>query len=270
MKFISYSSGSKTSETAIWLIDGNRYICLTYEYSHGTGEIKYAATVFRPSAAMSDPDEKLCENMESTTSRRFEIRPVETIFAPFLNYNDILDSIRHEMCHGQGCKGPRIDMMVGVADDDGTSSISSDESFLSLESGEFSDDSEPYEVGPRTFQLKTIHRNQYDSHWRGGGETREIFICFKGSKSSGDLLYGASISHGPSDTYRKVSRKEGECHYATAMSRLNKCPVQMNVPHGYRHQLKIHTDHREDVVATVVDKIFERQNGCLQIRGGRI
>ena len=269
MKVVSYSSGSKTAETAIWLLDGNRHICLTYEYSHGTGAIKYAATIFRPSEDMSVPTQQLYEDMETTTARRFDIRPVETVFESFLDYNDILTNIRHEMCHGQGCKGPRLDK-VGVADDDGTSSVSSGESFLSLESGEFPDDEEPYEVDPRTFQLKTVHRNRYSYTDTYDGETREIFICFKGSKSTGDLLYGASISHGPYNTYRKVTRQEGERHYATAMSRLNKCPVQMNVPRGFRHQLKRHADHREDVVATVVDKIFDRQNGYLQIRGMRV
>ena len=266
MKVISYSSGSKTSETNMWLLDGNRHICLTYEYSHGSGEIKYAATVFRPSDDMSEPTEQLYQDMEHTTQRRFDIRPVQTFFQSFLNYDEILSEIRHEMCHGQGCKGPRIGRNC---DDD--ESVSSADSFLSLTPEEVEEqEQEPYQVEPRIFGYKTIHQNRYVYTDPTDGETREIFVCYKGSKSTGDLIYGASISHGPSDVYRKVTRQESLRHYETAMSRLTKCPVQMNIPRGFRHQLKRHADHREDVVTCIVDEIFDRKNGYLQIRGMRL
>lgn len=267
MKVLSYSSTSRTAETNLWLLDGTRHICVTYVYEHGSGNIKFAATVFRPDEFASEPCPRLCQDLEATTARRFEIRPVVTTFEPFLPYEEMLGSIRDEMCHGQGCKGPRLDKHSVQGDDD--DSVSSGDSFLSLEPGEIVDEP-PYEVDPRTFSLKTVHRNRYFIKDNTDGETREIFICFKGSKSTGDLVYGASISHGPTKTYRYVTRQEVERHYATAMSRLNKCPVQMNIPRGFRHQLKRHAPHREDVVVTIVDKVFERQHGYLQIRGERV
>jgi hypothetical protein len=42
-----------------------------------------------------------------TTERRFEIRPVCIVVEPSLPYNEIISTIRHEMCNGYGCKGPR-------------------------------------------------------------------------------------------------------------------------------------------------------------------
>ena len=265
MKIASYSSNSRTAETNLWLIDGNRHICITYKYNHGSGDIKYAATIFRPNLIGEWPNPQLFQDLEATTARRFEIRPVITTFAPFLEYNDMLRAIRYEMCHGEGCKGPRIKNDT-LADDD---SVSSGDSFLSLEPGEIAEEPS-YEVDPRTFSLKSVHRNRYIITDKNDGETREIFICYKGSKSTGDLIYGASISHGHKSTYRKVTAQEAERHYATAMSRLNKCPVQMNIPRGFRHQLKRHAAHREDIVVTIVDKVFERQHGHLQIRGVRL
>ena len=74
MKVLSYSSTSRTAETNLWVLDGNRHICITYEYEHGSGNIVFAATVFRPDEFASDPCPRLCQDIEATTARRFEIR----------------------------------------------------------------------------------------------------------------------------------------------------------------------------------------------------
>ena len=42
-----YTAGSKIREECLWLIEGKREICISYEYLPGTGHLSYAATVFK-------------------------------------------------------------------------------------------------------------------------------------------------------------------------------------------------------------------------------
>ena len=166
------------------------------------------------------------------------------------------------MCHGQGCKGPRINKPGAFEDDD--NSVSSCDSFLSLTRVILL--RIPHMKLISTFSLKTIHQNRYSFDDKTDGETREIFICFKGSKSTGDLVYGASISHGPTDTYNKVTLQEAERHYATAMS-----PKQ--VPSSDEHSTGVPAPaqaSRPTPILWCLDKIFDRQRGYLQIRGARV
>ena len=79
-----------------------------------------------------------------------------------------------------------------------------------------------------------------------GNEPRHIFISLKGRSSNGDVLFGASIMRTKDDPSYIPNKIETKAHFDTADSRLRKCPVQ------------------------IVDKIFERHGGFLNIRGQRI
>ena len=49
-----------------------------------------------------------------------------------------------------------------------------------------------------------------------------------------------------------------------------KCPVQMNIPEEFRHQLVHTSKHDEDVMYTIMDKIYDRVGGYFQIKGQRL
>ena len=109
-----YGPKTNVSESCIWIKDGYRRICMTYNYNTASGNLRYAASVFRCEYIVSsgqtfhiEPTEKQMTDNSHTTERRFNIRPVCIIVEPELSYNNIISTIRHEMCHGYGCKGPR-------------------------------------------------------------------------------------------------------------------------------------------------------------------
>ena len=115
MSYTTYF-GPKTiiSESCIWIADGYRRICITYKYNTATGSLQYAASVFRCEQFMVEnqtfhiePTEVQMIENSRTTERRFDIRPVCIVVTPSLSYNDIISTVRREMCHGYGCKGPR-------------------------------------------------------------------------------------------------------------------------------------------------------------------
>lgn len=260
------SNSTEVRGTNVWVVDGNRQICITYVYSPSNGQIQYAASVFRkdedPSYVLTVRD---IDNHEHTTARRFNLRPVQTEIEPFLEGMEIIQAIRHEMCHGAGCKGirlPRQGVRFNDGGDDGES-VSSGDSFLSTNSNE------EFRVGAKAHRAKTIRHLRFIEDDPTDGITRNIFIAFKGSKSNGDALYGACISRTPigSDL---LGDEEVESHYGTAESRLTKCPVHIKIPDDVRHQLGSKVSHREDLLYCFVDKIFERRGGCLQIKGGRL
>ena len=256
------SDTSVIEEQNFWITakNGSRSICITYKYCVGTGELHYAATVFRkpsPSYVMTAED---VANSEHTTAARFSKRPVilagPTAVKTNMDYDAIIDEIRHQMCRGPGCKGPRLDRCSISEDEDPDWEMSSTSSY--------DDDDEDYQVSQKTHRLKTVRRLRYISH------ERDIFIAFKGSKSDGDVLFGAAIKQ-KSDPDESMTPEEVEAHFQTAYSRLEKCPVHTNIPRGFRHQLKPrnHNKHCEDVMYCLLDTIFKRKGGELQIRGIR-
>ena len=256
---IVYSDNTSYSAKNVWLIEGKREICINYEYFPKSGYLKYAAVVHK----ITDNDPELTingiEQHEHTVQRRYEIRPVE-IFT-FANMDDdmLIENIRYNMCHGPGCKGPRIQDLYSETSSD----ASSDTMSMLSENSEVED----FKVSPETYTLKTIRHIKY---YMAGEEPRHIFISLKGRSSNGDVLFGASIMRVPNDPNYIPNEKDSKMHFETADSRLRKCPVQMRVSEDFKHQLKNNPKHREDIAAEIVDKIFDRQGGLLNIRGPRI
>lgn len=127
-----YGPNTVVSETCLWIADGSRRICITYEYTPSTGELKYAASVFRctkpgwtewhDADIYIEPEMSQMMAHENTTTRRYDIRPVIIQTSTNLNYDEIIKAIRHEMCHGYGCKGPRVNPN---SEEDDSSSIAS-------------------------------------------------------------------------------------------------------------------------------------------------
>lgn len=253
---VLHSNGSFVSEHNVWIMENMREICITYEYNPGTGFLRYAATVFRKDFKGQTLPEAHIKNHEQTTRRRFDIRPVEVYVETFMSYDSMIATIRHEMCHGMGVKGPRTK---------DTDTDSSDGSMVSEPT-----DVGDYEVSDKVKALKTVRRLKYtyDDVDDNGNPvlSRDIFITFKGSKKSGDVLYGACISrYTPWD----MSDVDDESHFDTAHARLEKCPVHMNISEEFRHQLGKGAAHREDVMYQIVDNIYKRKNGFLQVRGSK-
>lgn len=251
--FLQYSPASRVSEDAIWIHEPMRDICIYYEYFVGTGFLRYAAAVYRRSFKGETMSTKFVEGHENTALRRFEIRPVEVYVDAQMEYDEMIATIRHEMCHGMGVKGPRIP--------DETDDYSSDGSVVSEPT-----DVGDYEVCDKVKTLKTVRRLKYlgtadDSDY---GVTRTTFICFKGSKKSGDVLYGACISRVYPGEENMVSDED---HFNTAQMRLERSPVHMNIDPEFREQLSKNACHREDVMYQIIDNIYKRKNGFLQIRG---
>ena len=184
------------------------------------------------------------ENHVKTTAARWNIRPVRLLVATGLRYNDILDTIRWEMCHGAGCKGPRKTRVESA------SPVPSDMSFLST-------DSLP-EVTDAVYDVKTVHRTRYVT------DDRDVFIAFKGRARSGELLYAATV-HQKSEPNSRMTSDQVSAHWETADARLSKCPIPMVVNGNLlRDQLKRTAQHREDLTITILDNIFERRGGRIQ------
>jgi hypothetical protein len=244
--------------TNVWLIEGKREICINYEYFPESGYLKYAAVVHR----ITEDDPKLTikgiEEHQHTVQRRYEIRPVEMYTFANMDNDMLIENIRYNMCHGYGCKGSRIRDTYSEASSD----TSSDTMSMLSETSE-----EEFKVSPETYNLKTIRHLKY---YMAGKESRHIFISLKGRSSNGDVLFGASIMRTKNDPSYIPNKNDTKAHFATADSRLRKCPVQMRVSEEFKHQLKGNPKHREDIAAEIVDKIFERHGGLLNIRGQRI
>jgi hypothetical protein len=279
-----YGPNTTISEKCLWVADGTRRICISYEYNTTTGILHYAASVFRcewtteSNGAISiilPSDEEMMGNAH-TTERRFEIRPVIIQVATNLGYDEIITTIRSEMCHGYGCKGPRnigqaFNIEVPSEDDDGTSSTNS---FLSDGLTEY-DNEEEHNIDWYKLERKRIHHLRYISDSNTGRFhssqtpiTREFFIAFKANKNTGDLLYGATISRRSTDVSEMIPLSDEliDAHYDTAVARLEKYPVYINIPEEFRHQLNKNAEHREDIMYLIIDRIKTRRNGRLLLR----
>ena len=264
-----HTKNSTLSEKCLWIRDGNRYICISYEYIPHTGAITYAASVLKLDNvdAAWGPNECEISGHEHTTSRRFKIRPVFTYIGSYLDYKSMLKYIRREMCHGAGCVGPRKPIMR--TDDQ--------ESLSSIEM--VSDTSETYEimVSPKTYTVRDVKSIKYhmmvnEPHGQSPYTHRTIFICFKGLSKTGEMLYGACIHHDPAWSMEESDEPviDEDSHYNTAMMRLEKSPVKMIIPEEFRHQLKKQTKHSEDIMYLILDKITKRVRGNMVIKGTKL
>ena len=276
-----YGPNTTVSESCVWVADGSRRICITYEYNTSTGILKYAASVFRCEVVqysediigVSEPNPEQMEGHVHTTTRRFEIRPVIIQVNPGLTYDFIITAIRHEMCHGMGCKGPRR-LASAFGMDCGSSDAGSESSANTWLTDENDDEDPDYlAVDVHKLERKTARKLRYISHTtteRYQGQRirvmREYFIVFKADKNTGELIYGAAICRRPEDLGPITDKDLIDDHYKTAMARLEQHPVPMLVTDEFRHQLRKNASHREDVMYEIVDTIHERQGGRLLVR----
>ena len=267
---------SVVSETCLWIKDGTRYICVTYQYIPHTGQIMYAASVLKTEVLT---DEHI-SNHEHTTTKRFEMRPVSTYFDQYLEYDDILKMIRREMCHGAGCVGIRkpISRSDSVPCDIISDTSVADDSELNQSCDIISDTSESdkFQVSPETHFVDHVYTFKYhiltrECHGDADMTLRIIYGCYKGTASNGHLIYGATIHHSPVyyPSNYDIPSLDDDAHYETALMRMEKCPVHMLIPEQYRHQLDEKAVHREDLMYEIVDKIYSKIKGWYQIRGTR-
>jgi len=285
-----YGPSTVITEQGVWVTDGTRRICIFYTYTPATGILKYAACVYRccPCVNLSngetgyiEPSTKEMEEHSQTAGRRFEIRPVIFQSNTDMSYEEIIKTIRHEMCHGFGVKGPRgMNKLFydedsdgsGGADSDGYSSgdIVSEGSEL-----EFLTDSEPVEDSEFDWEKvysKPTRKMRYfgtTSIETYKGEKvsvdREFFIAMKGVKKTGELIYAAAISRRPSHMGALDDDAARE-HFKTAIARLDSAPVAIVISEEYRHQLKSNAPHREDVTYEIIDSIMSKPGGRYLIK----
>ena len=280
-------SSSSISETCLWLAEGARSICVTYRYNANSGSLKYAASIFRhvpldssklvvtwddyyianefprdgvafvvgsDGRYLQDMTDTDIANHHATTTARYKLRPARVMADTNLSYRDLLKTIRWEMCHGAGCRGPRKSRSYRMS-----SPVESECSNASSMTD--------FRVSPETSELKTV----FTARYRSGD--RELFIAYKGRPSTGEIMYGATIHRPDSDMESPLKSSEVDAHFETAFARLNKCPVHYRLPvesRIYKKQLKRKAPHREDIVTLIVDNIFDRRGGNLQIRGESI
>ena len=283
MSFTTYYGPNTTvSETCLWIADGTRRICVTYDYCPSTGILRYAATVFRCDPCGScggvyEPTEDQMIANAHTTTRRYEIRPVVVQVMGGLGYDDIIKTIRHEMCHGYGCKGPRnLDHMFppppthSYSESDCSSSNNSFLSDVGVDTNDIDQiDWDKVDRMPIR-QLRYISKDTVENY--GGLRlpvTREFFVTFKANKNTGDLIYGAAISRRPTETHEETPMSDDLVanHFKTATARLEKFPVHIKVSEDFWDQLRKNAPHREDVMYEILDRILERDHGQFVIRG---
>ena len=288
-----YGPNTIVSETCLWVADGHRRICITYTYNVSTGILTYAASVFRcdvtvydrHTIGVSEPTHEQMLGHVHTTTRRFEIRPVIIQVATKLTYDQILVTIRREMCHGYGCKGPRMlpsafDMDCAASDDGSDSSGNTwlsegayDEDAMDVDNEPTHDDWVNHVENIHKLQRKTVRKLRYFSagkveNYKGERirVMREFFIVFKADKKTGALIYGAAISRRPEELGPITDKDLIDGHYETAIARLERRPVTMVVSEEFRDQLRSKPMHREDVMYEILDVIMSRPGGKFLIR----
>lgn len=260
------------------LNEGYRVIFINFNYNTSTGKLKYAASIFRRNKCfdtgffssedlanegkfyyadegdgflyyeITDQD---VENHMHTTDRRFEIRPVKITVGAMLTYDELIGTIRWEMCHGHGCKGPRISSSRPSSVD----SVCSDNSFLST-------DSQP----EMSYNLRGRRTVKYIKYF---APERDIFIAFKALAQTGEVAFGAAIRQRNPTDEGPPSEEVIASHLETAEERLDRNPVVFTLTDeqkDFSHQLKSRAVHREDVTQFILSKIFERRGGRMQVR----
>ena len=284
-----YGTNTTVSESCLWIAEGRRRICISYLYNVSTGILQYAASVFRgEEVILPDGDvavlEPTAEQMIAhthTTTRRFQIRPVIIQVSTQLSYDQILKTIRREMCLGFGCKGPRNlarSFEMDCASSDGGSESSAN-TWLSADEGEHEDpDYEPdFELTDEDYhkiQRKTTRTLRYITQGkteryqgRRVRVVREFFIAFRADKKTGNLLYAAAISRRPEDLGPITDKDLIDNHFKTAIARLDYRPVAMQISEEFLYQLRSKPLHREDVMYAILDVIESRPGGKYLIRG---
>jgi len=280
-----YGPSTVIRESGVWVTDGTRRICLFYTYKTATGILMYAACVYRCDnchccEGVIEPTLEEMEAHTQTAGRRFEMRPVIFQSKPDMPYHEIIKTIRREMCHGFGVKGPRgMSKLFSDECGDGDDSDGCDGSDGSEH--EFLTDSEPAEETKETKETvfdwekvfsKPTHKIRYigttsieSYHGQKISVDREFFIAFKGVKKTGEIIYAAAISRRP--TYLGPLDDDAvREHFKTAMTRLEKAPVAMVISEEHRHQLKSKVPHREDVTYEIMDNIESRPGGRYLIK----
>jgi hypothetical protein len=275
------SSMSWTTKN-LMLNEGHRVIFVSFRYCTSTGKLTYAASVFRRRPVLSSDDagnlylpvgwsdrtmvdaifhksvvmlgdegltpyyeivEDDVSNHIHTTSERYKIRPVRLLTDPGLSYEDVIKTIRWEMCHGHGCKGVRN----CISDTDSETSLMSSDSLPKM--------------SDRLSHVKTVH------HLRWMDDTRDILIAAKGL-DTGEIAYAAAVNL-RSNPDNRMSEEMVTAHWQTADKRLERCPVVYQLSDEnmeFVHQLKRTAVHREDVTILLVDHIFKRRGGRLNIK----
>jgi hypothetical protein len=275
-----YGPSTVITEQGLWVADGTRRICIFYTYTPATGILKYAACVFRCESidcggrdAYIEPTIQEMGSHSQTAGCRFEMRPVIFQSKTDMTYEEILKTIRHEMCHGFGVKGPRgMRKLFYDEDSDGSGSEGSGSEGSELE---FLTDSEPAEdsefdwekvLSKPTRQIRYIGTTCIESYQgKKISVDREFFIAMKGEKRTGELIYAAAISRRPTFMGALEDKSVRE-HFKTAVARLEKAPVAMVVSEEHRHQLKSKAPHREDVTYEIMDSIVSRPGGRYLIK----
>jgi len=268
-----HTPSSIISENCLWIVDGYRHICVTYVYSPHTGNINYAASILKLGPE-EFPNDQQINGHEQTTTRRFNIRRANANIGTHLIYDDMLKKIRREMCHGQGCVGPR--QKLNRCDDE--------QSLSSVECMSDGGDSAISIIDPKiedlvskmaSFkQVKTVKYSCIVKEPHGDYQftIRTYYIAFKGDKNTGDAMYGGCLSH--EGCYSKAEYIEPQLdddgHYETAIMRLEKCPVYIKIHDDYKPQLSMTAPHCEDVMYNILDKINTRVDGFMQIKGARL
>ena len=295
-----YGPNTIVSESCLWVADGHRRICITYTYNTSNGILTYAASVYRCEVddygngiiGVSEPSPEQMLGHVHTTTRRFEIRPVIIQVATKLTYDQILKTIRHEMCHGYGCKGPRMlasafDMDCDVSVDGASESSANtwlsegafDTGAMDVDDQETDrdewtqDDWETHMENIHKLQRKTMRKLRYFSagkveNYKGERRRvlREFFIVFKADKKTGALIYGAAISRRPEELGPISDKNLVDNHFKTAVARLERRPVTMFISEEFRDQLRTKPMHREDVMYEILDVILSRPGGKFLIR----
>ena len=280
--------GSKTiiSERCVWITEGYRRICITYQYIPHTGHLFYAACIYR--SKTKEWTKYYMGECESTTTRRFDIRPVNTFINKYIDYCSLISTIRHLMCHQFGCKGVRTSKKSNTIDNVNTSSSSSSSSssneYFTESEGSIQDSIEGYmntldmskynkimvdDIKSRTylpiFYSKYFHSDNYETF----GYHRIIYIAFRGNPITGDLLYAGCINHDfepYTDITKEKSMVDDTNHYNTALKRFQKNPIYLNIPTEFRYQLYEESTHHEDITYIIISNIFDRKKGRLQIK----
>ena len=280
-----YGPSTVITERGIWVADGTRRICLFYTYETAIGILKYAACVFRCERLESDegqyayiePTTQQMAAHSQTAQSRFEMRPVIFQSNPDMSYEEIIKTIRYEMCHGFGVKGPRGLIKLFDGEDSAGSEGSEGYEGSTGSDIEFLTDSEQEEDSVSEFDWELVLKKQIRQIRYMGltnvetyhGDTvsinREVFIALKGVKKTGELIYAAAISRRPSYLGALNDDAVRE-HFKTAVARLEKAPVAMVISEEFRHQLKSKASHREDVTYEIMDSIESKPGGRYLIK----